>query len=513
GWYIHKHGRIPPPNFDKWYAYAKDRNVLDLTDFDQIYHDLRPFWGLPAAELRATVANLYNESGVSVIKIASHEAAMEGYGNAHPVTHWRAHTFIESISSFIKHLPDMEIILNLSDEPRVIVPFDAIERLNDVEYNSRAIAKNPSNDFHTTSNPPSDDENNKKAIIWMRDGGDPLFEVMLTACPPSSPVFDEEYAPSGKYLTAKGGFVYNFNLSSDICTIGYLAKRLNGYLIAPSSTAVSQNLIPIFSECKLSVNNDILYPANMYFTDDERYTYKPEYDTKFEHKKDQAIWRGVPSEGLGNADNWNRFQRHRLINLFNSSHVSENGLSMYSYICNSSNDELCYPEDPRQYLNEHSDIGFTEIGWCPPEDETCIEKQYNQFEMKNQTTFAETFAYKYLFDVDGKTFSGRFIPFLQSLSLAFKSTIFREWHDSRLIPWANFVPFDIEFKEAFASLVYFTGYGDSAPARTALAKKIGENSQNWVNKAIRRDDMNAYKFLLLLEYARILDDDRDAIGF
>jgi hypothetical protein len=56
--YRNRRGRHPPPGFDKWFQYAKDRNAIIIEDyFDQIYHDLNPFWGIEAKEIRQQAKN------------------------------------------------------------------------------------------------------------------------------------------------------------------------------------------------------------------------------------------------------------------------------------------------------------------------------------------------------------------------------------------------------------------------------------------------------------------------
>ena len=45
--YRKRRGRHPPPGFDKWYQFAVDNDAVMVEDFfDQIYHDLNPFWGI-----------------------------------------------------------------------------------------------------------------------------------------------------------------------------------------------------------------------------------------------------------------------------------------------------------------------------------------------------------------------------------------------------------------------------------------------------------------------------------
>ena len=48
---------------------------------------------------------------------------------------------------------------------------------------------------------------------------------------------------------------------------------------------------------------------------------------------------------------------------------------------------------------------------------------------------AESYQYKYMIDVDGNGWSGRFHRLMSTRSLVLKSTIFPEWYADRLQPW------------------------------------------------------------------------------
>jgi hypothetical protein len=49
--------------------------------------------------------------------------------------------------------------------------------------------------------------------------------------------------------------------------------------------------------------------------------------------------------------------------------------------------------------------------------------------------------------------------------------------------------------------------------RNDTAKKIAEASREWAKKVLRREDVLVYVYRLLLEYARILDDRRERMGW
>ncbi len=138
--------------------------------------------------------------------------------------------------------------------------------------------------------------------------------------------------------------------------------------------------------------------------------------------------------------------------------------------------------------------------------------------------------------MDGAGFSGRFLPFLQSRSLPFKSALFREWYDSRLTAWTHFVPLDLRWQGLWSTLAYFSGTGGASSASGAsgtdggnkksktskypplkphkeVGEKIAEEGRRWARKVLRKEDMEIYMFRLLLEWGRLTDDGREGIGF
>jgi hypothetical protein len=46
-----------------------------------------------------------------------------------------------------------------------------------------------------------------------------------------------------------------------------------------------------------------------------------------------------------------------------------------------------------------------------------------------------------------------------------------------------------------------------------IAEKIATEGKVWTEKVLRREDMQIYVMRLLLEYARLCDDDRDVLGW
>jgi hypothetical protein len=146
--------------------------------------------------------------------------------------------------------------------------------------------------------------------------------------------------------------------------------------------------------------------------------------------------------------------------------------------------------------------------------------QEAEFGLVAPTEFQDHWQYRYLFDLDGAGFSGRFLPFLQSKSLPFKTALFREWYDDRLTAWRHFVPQDLRLHGVWSTLAYFAGVNGKVNgkefymgAHLKEGEMIAEEGRKWAAQILRKEDMEIYFFRLLLEWGRLTDDNRDNLGF
>lgn len=136
--YRKRRGRHPPPGFDQWYAFAKEKNAVMVEAFwDQIYHDLEPFWALPALEIRKGAWDY--EMTINV---------RDGSATAKSDWFW-TQIWLNLIKTIEHLLPDMDIALNAMDEPRMVVPWEDINRYMNKASASRSMvpAKDAINEF------------------------------------------------------------------------------------------------------------------------------------------------------------------------------------------------------------------------------------------------------------------------------------------------------------------------------------------------------------------------------
>jgi hypothetical protein len=496
--YRRKYGRHPPPGFRDWYRFARDKGVHNVDDFEQIMDDLRPFWGIEPSVIRSLAAHMSEDekNGVSGLHIRDKKIWKLTNEN------WRVQTLSKMVEQFVEYLPDMDVAMNRLDQPRVVVPWDDMQTLLAKEAASRQIRIESLAEW-TANMTGFLKENDTAPIItdpeFFSAPGQQYMLIAKEGCPPESHARDgisSLASAEASYKDSHGGFITNFNLSSDLCTVGPEIERKHGFLFAPSTIVASKRLLPIFGECKVNVNSDILFPANMYYANDDRYAYDPTFDYDWDDKEDSMIWRGVTSGGTNTADNWKDMHRQRLVLITNGTVMANKDVRIMTI---NSPAQGSYQNFDRFYPGEfafkHTDVGFTEAFACVPD----CGFYDGVWTYKNMTTLSEQFKSKFVVDVDGHSFSGRWHAFVQSKALGIKSTIFREWHDSRLFAWRHFVPLDSRYDELYSILTYFIGLGKPGDAgkkgapyvqrHDFEARKLGRQGKEWAAKVLRREDL------------------------
>jgi len=506
--YRRKYGRHPPPGFRDWYKFAREKGVYNIDDFEQVMDDIRPFWGVEPSLIRkyASTLALNEGAGLSGCYIRDKKIWKTTHVN------WRMENFHKLVEKFVKYLPDMDIVMNRHDQPRVTVPWDDLQALLKKEEQGRRVAPevlaswstNMTGFYVENANLSSVDIPDPK---WTDHPRQQYMNLAKEACPPDSPARNPNHNKEeveASYKDPISGLITNFNKTSDLCVIGPEIQDKHGFLFSAATLVNSKQLLPIFGECKVNVNNDILFPANMYYNHDTRYFYNAENDYNWDDKHDTMLWRGVTSGGTGDADNWRKMHRQRL-------QLATNGTELVDKRVRLLKQE---PEKPGYYttmenfnaglfMKQNTDVAFTagvdciparskdEGGGCPFYD--------NVWTFAPEILLAAQFRNKYLIDVDGASFSGRWRAFLQSKSLGLKATIFREWHDSRLFAWKHFVPVDHRYDDIYSILTYFIGLGKATEASYSgepyvqrhdfEGRKIANQGREWASKVLRDEDI------------------------
>ena len=324
------------------------------------------------------------------------------------------------------------------------------------------------------------------------------------------------------------GYVSNFTLSNELCHQPDL-QGLEGILIEPLTVSATKTLFPMFGGSKLTINNEILLPAPMYWNEEERFTGGDDHGVSWRDKDNSVIWRGVATGGLNRESNWRGFQRHRFIAMNNGTKL-DGVIAGYeraeNFVLPDKQYGLAAQKDGKlgSWVSEWSDVAFIDLMCDKPVDETVDDKTVDDetvdpcahtsphFATKDGLKMSEQFNSKYIPDIDGNSFSGRYLGFLRSTSLPIKATLWREWHDSRLVPWKHFVPMDSRFGDFYGIMEYFLGY-EGRNGHDQAAEKIANEGKEWAEQVLRKEDMQIYVLRLLMEYARVVDDRREHMGW
>lgn len=524
--YQQRYKRDPPPYFDKWYNFATARNSIVIDDYDSIEEDLAVFSSYTPDDLRLRTATvLATHQGIGGVRIR--DGSADALGDVPEESKWIVDGATSMIKQFAEFLPDMDLVFNLGYEPRVAVPFD---RLQDALSNpQRYPVPEPSRVRLDFSVDRADKWPNIDSIRgdpgFFEDARlKPSFQTYGTvACSAKSRARKERhwntktFCPTCSMPHSMGAFVSNWSMAADPCHQPDIAN-LHGAYLSPGNLSGTHGIVPIFSQSRAAGFVDIRYPSPWNYLGKSDYKFDEKYpDPPFQQKEDVFFWRGGTGEGISTAGTWKGMLRQRLIHYVNFNTTAR--LPMFLPKGDHS-DKLEYimkrRSDVKRLLETKIDAQFSSLDHCVGQD--CAD-QSHEFKTTDDVDLRQHWRYKYLFAADSATASRHFLPFLQSNSVVFKSSIFREWYDDRLVVWKHFVPVDVRLHDLFSILAYFGGYGVEArnkrmmEPRAKEAEAIARQGKVWTEKVLRKEDMEVYMFRLLLEWGRLTDDRRTEIGF
>ncbi|KAH9817857.1 family 90 glycosyltransferase [Melampsora americana] len=216
-------------------------------------------------------------------------------------------------------------------------------------------------------------------------------------------------------------------------------------------------------------------------------------DPDWKHKNDKLVWRGGNTGILFDSEtNWRMSQRVRLVKVTNE----ERGNKTFRVVDSSVPGQMKYFEADTALLNQkYFDVGFA--GSPVQCDIVTCEAIARLYTFKRSLDPEEMNQYKYIMDVDGNGWSGRFHRLMGTKSVVFKSTIFPECTDLSLSH----------------SMAFFTGDLKGEGAQDEVGEKIGEAGKRWTERFWRKEDMQAYMFRLILEYCRLVKRDEEMMDY
>ena len=484
--YARRYGRQPPPQFDAWFELAIQHDFMLVDEFDGAMRSLEPFWGVAPSTLRTLTKNALVQLPNRLIKydVLNHQVSAT-QGSELP---WFRQAMAEWLpNEWTSLVANVTLAINELDEPSVCVPHDvlsqALERAHSRHTSGRATSQ-------------GDKLIPRGSPRFLDIGKQVVWEAVTMSCPARSPARRPVCGTSPDRESLR--FINNLTESQDICQHCEL-QYLEGFLLEPETLELTHSLALIFSQGKISTFSDIVFPSPYYTARSNDYI--DAQDPEWETKDNQLYWVGAATGGHATEVNWRRMQRQRMALMtatgsterISMLHQADSGL-WTSYTTNMS----AVP-----YFSTRI------MGVTPQCEPAACEAEKAAFgigqeEIKDAPNVA--FGHKFVLDLDGNSFSGRYYRLLQSRSLVLKQTLFEEWHDDRVFPWVHFVPVSTGFEE-LPELMRFLA---TTKRGGEIAAQIAAESRVWAGKVLRNVDMQLVWLRMLLEYGRILDPERDA---
>lgn len=492
--YRRRYGIAPPPNFDKWYEFATKNNVKMIDEYDSIQQSLNPFWGMSPKTIRARAQEALGFDGNNLIGALIRNGAVkkiDGGGQ------WQMDATVGMLKGFINHLPDMDLCFNIHDEPRVVVPFDDMSRLMktaiEVKKPAAAAVAEPRNSWSKRPGDLSDGSRyaDVKRTRFNVYAHQPTWTESRISCSPDSPArANLEDGPKEdnyeSYAVGELGFVSNQTAFQDICQSPSFGETF-GFFERPNAFNIVHDLFPVFSQSKISSYSDILYPSPWYWAN--KVPYKESADMKWAEKEDKFWWRGSTTGGFSRDGGWRRQHRQHVVQKVNAADQAKILVNRGE----GNEEDWQVKKVPRSDYKAIFDIFFSHVGQCDPGD---CDAQREFFDIKKEVKQTAAWGYKYLLDMDGNAFSGRFYAFLKSRSLVYKLAVFKEWHGEWLRPWVHYIPLSLRGDEWVETVRWFAG----EPTGKKEAERLAIQGRDWANSVLRNEDLEAWFFRLLLEY-------------
>jgi len=223
-------------------------------------------------------------------------------------------------------------------------------------------------------------------------------------------------------------------------------------------------LYPVFTPARSQGFMDIRIPSHYYYGSTLRYTYGWDpinlefrdvdpMEVPWEDKLDKVFWRGATTGGGSHPPGFSpQYQRHRFLHMtsLSTSHSpppppppppSTDPSSTNRFIT------IADPLNPNRYVtapvpmanlnDEIMDVAFVKsvAARTYPGGEEALRRDHR---FGDAVPLGEHWKYKYLVDLDGMSYSGRFLALLASDSVPVKSTIYEEWFSDWIQPWCVF---------------------------------------------------------------------------
>ncbi|KAJ7079970.1 glycosyl transferase family 90-domain-containing protein [Mycena belliarum] len=416
--YALRNGRPPPRNYDGWYHFAKNRGCL-IDEYERIQRDFEPFYQLARDDpaffkrmvARGTKMAVAEDMGIKTFKVEGGKVNTTDERSSNYDGGWLA--MLQNASAI---LPDMNLVINHRDEPRVAF------------------------DVHI-----------------------PHAQVGALNASDAVP-FRHTPRPTSTYYTDEGHCLVS---SAPTGFMAY-ANDASAFLLYSASADFTTDLYPVLSQSKVSpCFADILFPSEFHYArsaSSAKYAFAD--NVPWDAKKPALYWRGQATGGWIRGSNYRKFARFRLLD------IARMRPALFDVVISALYEWFCQEE-------------------C---DADAIKAEYN---ITGAATPREAgYGYKYVLDVDGNAFSGRYLGLLRSGSLVFKSTVFTEYFDDWLRPFEHYIPVRPDLSDLVERIEW-------AKAHDGEARRIQAAGMDVATRVLTDAQNDCYWAAVLLEWGRL----------
>ncbi|KAM0753092.1 hypothetical protein T439DRAFT_286471 [Meredithblackwellia eburnea MCA 4105] len=454
--YRRRYKRNPPRGFDQWWEYAKANRIVLTDEYDQIHRDLEPFWALEPSDMLHRIRVMQDREETftisvldGVVKLSGEQAFLR-----------RAKDLGDLMSRFSTHVSDLNMTFTRHDQPACQLEWGHKERMIELAgmgeyYGPSEFVKEPE----------------IKLSNWA-DGCPPdsplrQIETAAVKAKPGIDLSQNKLRPSYVTDVAKSrSYIFDHQAAMDICQHPEIMP-IHGFTTAPGTNAGP--LVPLFTFAKTNVHSDVLVtPLEQY--SDTYIGFDPDWDKKAHNK---LMWRGsTTGVDFYVHNDWKASQRSRL------HFVTHEDKGTRNVLFTPDDKALKEQEMSMSVMNKaYTDVSFSG-GPVQCDPETC-EIMSKVIDFKPTMGLDESYQYKYVFDVDGNGWSGRFHRLMSMKAAVLKSTLFPEWYTDRVQPWVHYIPVKVDYSDLYDILTFFRGTPDGKGNHDALAAKIGTEGKRW----------------------------------
>ncbi|KAJ7182262.1 glycosyltransferase family 90 protein [Mycena crocata] len=510
--YKRRYKRAPPRGFERWYAFAVRNNFVMVDEFDSVEEDLKPFWGLEGRELRRRAALDSGRGGedgqgegMGGCGGERESGGFQGDADKLPEMDFPINAKAEGrVVVPWEHAKYPNATAEDSFDTSTFRPDYRGEGSVWDSWRRTCAAGSPARRMYSSIGPGWAGHSASatpggvlgKAYEWRMRGG----SGNATSASVSGSDTDTKHllrAGSGlEFVSGTGA-----NAGTDFCQEPG-ARYEQGHFF--SDWRVLPALLPVFSPARAAGFADIRIPSHYYYGGTKRYTYAWDainleqglvdpMEIPWSQKYDAVFWRGASTGGGSSPRGFGEgYQRHRFLRMSSvgvvpgtladaqrttavtfalppvavprsSSNSDSSTADTDTDVDTDNRNANASADSDLQYTYQHKykTVGVPLSALNADIMDAAFTKAVVPFgsthRLGDSVELGVAWGYKYLLDLDGMGYSGRFMAFLASDSVPVKATVYDEYFSGWIEPWVHYIPLSTAYSEIYNIVSYFSG--------------------------------------------------------